>query len=180
MKTYIAFLRGINVSGKKKIPMAELRELCESVKLKDVKTYIQSGNIIFKSNRTNTTELEKLIEKAILNNFGFEVLVLIKTVEQLNKIISINPFNLEADILDNKIYFVLLNSEPQIEFLESFKNEEFKNEEFFYNENCIYLKCNVGYGKAKLNNNLIERKLKLLATTRNYRTMNTLIDLSKA
>jgi uncharacterized protein (DUF1697 family) len=180
MKTYIAFLRGINVSGKKKIPMAELRELCESVKLKDVKTYIQSGNIIFKSDSTNSTELENLIEKAILNNYGFEVPVLIKTVEQLSKIISINPYNLEADILENKIYFVLLNSEPQIKYLESFKNEEFKNEEFFYYENCIYLKCNMGYGKAKLNNNLIERKLRLMATTRNYRTMNTLIDLCKA
>jgi uncharacterized protein (DUF1697 family) len=180
MKTYIAFLRGINVSGKTKIPMAELRELCESVKLKDVKTYIQSGNIIFKSDSTNSTELENLIEKAILNNYGFEVPVLIKTVEQLSKIISINPYNLEADILENKIYFVLLNSEPQIKYLESFKNEEFKNEEFFYYENCIYLKCNMGYGKAKLNNNLIERKLRLMATTRNYRTMNTLIDLCKA
>lgn len=180
MKTYIAFLRGINVSGKKKIPMAELRELCESVKLKDVKTYIQSGNIIFKSDSTNSTELENLIEKAILNNYGFEVPVLIKTVEQLSKIISINPYNLEADILENKIYFVLLNSEPQIKYLESFKNEEFKNEEFFYYENCIYLKCNMGYGKAKLNNNLIERKLRLMATTRNYRTMKTLIDLCKA
>lgn len=180
MKTYIAFLRGINVSGKTKIPMAELRKLCESVKLKDVKTYIQSGNIIFKSDSTNSTELENLIEKAILNNYGFEVPVLIKTVEQLSKIISINPFNLEADILENKIYFVLLNSEPQIKYLESFKNEEFKNEEFFYYENCIYLKCNMGYGKAKLNNNLIERKLRLMATTRNYRTMNTLINLCKA
>jgi uncharacterized protein (DUF1697 family) len=180
MKTYIAFLRGINVSGKTKIPMAELRKLCESVKLKDVKTYIQSGNIIFKSDSTNSTELENLIEKAILNNYGFEVPVLIKTVEQLSKIISINPYNLEADILENKIYFVLLNSEPQIKYLESFKNEEFKNEEFFYYENCIYLKCNMGYGKAKLNNNLIERKLRLMATTRNYRTMNTLIDLCKA
>lgn len=180
MKTYIAFLRGINVSGKKKIPMAELRELCESVKLKDVKTYIQSGNIIFKSDRTNSTELEKLLEKAILNNFGFEVPVLIKTIDQLGKIISLNPFKFETDILENKIYFVLLNSGPKIEILESFKNEEFKNEEFFYNENCIYLKCREGYGKAKLNNNLIEHKLKLIATTRNYRSMQALLKMATA
>jgi uncharacterized protein (DUF1697 family) len=104
--------------------------------------------------------------------------VCIKTIEQIKKIITENPYNSQEDILDNKIYFVLLNSRPAKELLVNFKTRIYINEEFTITENCIYLKCNVGYGKAKLNNNLIERELKVLATTRNYRTMNKMLELS--
>ncbi len=178
MKTYIAFLRGINVSGKHKIPMAELRELCGSLKLRDVKTYIQSGNVVFKSELENATELEVVISKAILKSFGFEVPVIVKTSSQLRDILNNNPFESEDEIIRKQVYFVLLNDVPKVEELTKFKAEMYKNEEFLISENCIYLKCKVGYGKAKLNNNFIERKLKVLATTRNYRTMHKLLDLS--
>ncbi|WP_424002926.1 DUF1697 domain-containing protein [Maribacter sp. IgM3_T14_3] len=178
MKTYIAFLRGINVSGKHKIPMAELRELCDSISLKEVKTYIQSGNIVFKSELQNTSELESLISKAILKSFGFEVPVIVKTTSQLRDILNDNPFESEDEIIRKQVYFVLLNDLPKISELTKFKVESYENEEFSISDSCIYLKCKVGYGKAKLNNNLIERKLKVLATTRNYRTMHKLLELS--
>lgn len=178
MKTYIAFLRGINVSGKHKIPMAELRELCDSISLKEVKTYIQSGNIVFKSELQNTSELESLISKAILNRFGFKVPVIVKTTSQLRDILNNNSFESEDEIIRKQIYFVLLIDIPKIGELTEFKAESYNNEEFSISKNCIYLKCKAGYGKAKLNNNLIERKLKVLATTRNYRTMYKLLELS--
>ena len=178
MKTYIAFLRGINVSGKNKIPMAELRELCNGLKLQDVETYIQSGNVVFKSELQNTLELEALISKAILKSFGFEVPVIVKTASQLCDLLNENPFESEDEIIKKQVYFVLLNDVPKIEELTTFKAESYENEEFSISENCIYLKCKTGYGKAKLNNNLIERKLKVSATTRNYRTMHKLLELS--
>lgn len=178
MKTYIAFLRGINVSGKNKIPMAELRELCDGLNLQDVNTYIQSGNVVFKSELQNTSELEALISKAILKIFGFEVPVIIKTVSGLQEILNHNPFITDDEILRKQNYFVLLKNKPNKDALENLKSESFDNEEFKISGNCIYLKCKSGYGKAKLNNNLIERKLKVLATTRNYRTMTKLIELS--
>ncbi len=178
MVTYIAFLRGINVAGKNKIPMAELRELCESIELKDVQTYIQSGNIIFKSVVDSTSELEGLLAEAILNRFGFEVPVLIRTTDQVSAILNDNPFASDDDSIKKQLYFVLVGSSPSIETLIKFKTEVFANEEFSIADGCIYLKCNAGYGKAKLNNNLIERKLNVMATTRNYRTMNKLLEMA--
>lgn len=177
LKTYIAFLRGINVSGKKKIPMESLRTLCQVLGLKEVRTYIQSGNIVFKSEQTKIESLEELLADAIKNQFDFEVPVLIRTVEQVKKILEQNPFDNEGDLVENKIYFVLMNEKPTNEFLVKFKADSFDTEEYLITENCIYLKCNLGYGRAKLNNNLIELKLKVTATTRNYRTLCKVVEL---
>lgn len=175
--TYVAFLRGINVSGKRKVPMAELRAMCERLNLQNVKTYIQSGNIVFKSSMAQTNDIAILLHNEIQKHFNFNVPVIVKTVNELSQIIEKNPFVSQEDITANRIYFVLLNSLPAIELLENLSEETFENEEYVVIDNCLYLKCALGYGKAKLNNNLIERKLKVLATTRNYRTMNKLQEL---
>tara|TARA_R110000744_G_scaffold221741_1_gene340722 strand:+ start:315 stop:860 length:546 start_codon:yes stop_codon:yes gene_type:complete len=175
--TYVAFLRGINVSGKRKVPMAELRAMCERLNLQNVKTYIQSGNIVFKSSMVQTNDIAILLHNEIQKHFNFNVPVIVKTVNELSQIIEKNPFVSQEDITANRIYFVLLNSLPAIELLENLSEETFENEEYVVIDNCLYLKCALGYGKAKLNNNLIERKLKVMATTRNYRTMNKLQEL---
>ncbi|MDC6388280.1 DUF1697 domain-containing protein [Maribacter sp. PR1] len=177
MSRYIAFLRGINVSGQKKVPMVELRSIMSNIGLEEVKTYIQSGNVIFTSKRTLISKLEEQIEKAIKKNFGFDVPVLVKSVEDLQKILKNNPFDDGDNLAVNKIYFVLLFQNPGLEKINAFKNEVFPSEKWEFNNNCIYLCCENGYGKAKLNNNMIERKLKVDATTRNYRTMHKLIEM---
>ena len=178
MKTYIAFLRGINVSGKHKVPMAELKELLVDQELKEVETYIQSGNVVFKSELNNNKALEKQIKAAILRRFEFNVPVIVKTVDQVKEILNQNPFKTNDENLRKQNYYVLLNEQPKQEAVEKFKLENFVNEEFYITSNCVYLKCHAGYGKAKLNNNLTERKLKVEATTRNYRTMSKLLELS--
>ncbi|WP_339625247.1 DUF1697 domain-containing protein [uncultured Maribacter sp.] len=175
--TYVAFLRGINVSGKRKVPMVELRAMCERLNLQDVKTYIQSGNIVFKSSIVKAKDLAILLHNEIKKHFGFDVPVIVKTVDGLSQIIEKNPFISQEDIAANKIYFVLLSSQPANELLENLSEETFENEEYAVIDSCLYLKCALGYGRAKLNNNLIERKLKILATARNYRTMNKLLEL---
>ncbi len=177
MSRYVAFLRGINVSGQKKVPMSELRSILSNIGLEEVKTYIQSGNVIFSSESTSTSKLEERIEKAIKKGFCFDVLVLVKSVEELQKILKNNPFDDEDNSAVNKIYFVLLFQNPGLEKINAFKNEVFPSEKWELNNNCIYLCCENGYGKAKLNNNMIERKLKVDATTRNYRTMHKLIEM---
>tara|TARA_R110000744_G_scaffold5802_1_gene20515 strand:+ start:535 stop:1083 length:549 start_codon:yes stop_codon:yes gene_type:complete len=176
--TYVAFLRGINVSGKRKVPMAELRAMCKKLSLQDVKTYIQSGNIVFKSSIAQTNDVAILLHNEIQKHFNFDVPVIVKTIEDLSQIIEKNPFNSQEDISANKIYFVLLNSLPANELLEKLSEETFENEAYAVVDDCVYLKCSLGYGKAKLNNNLIERKLKVLATTRNYRTMNKMLEIN--
>ena len=96
MKTYLALLRGINVSGQKKIPMAELRSLMENMDLRNVQTYIQSGNVIFQSSEDKTKLLEQHIKNAVLSHFGFEVPVLVKTCKGLKSILDECPFTDES------------------------------------------------------------------------------------
>lgn len=178
MDTYIALLRGINVAGQKKMPMAEVRKMMVDLGFKEVQTYIQSGNIIFKSTSDTVRKLEKSIHTAIDKAFGFDVPVLVKSVAEIKSIVVQNPFDDKEDLEKNRIYFVLLQEPANPELVIAFKKIEYPNEKYVVSDNCVYLCCKNGYGKAKLNNNLIERKLKVKATTRNYKTMNTLIELS--
>lgn len=178
MKTYIAFLRGINVGGQKKMQMAEVRKMMTDIGFRDIQTYIQSGNIVFRSDVDTTEKLEGLIHAAIDTTFGFDVPVIVKSVTEMKDIIVQNPFKNEVDLAENRIYFVLLQGAPNIELVHTFKSEKYLNEIFSVSNNCVYLCCKNGYGKAKLNNNVIERKLKVKATARNYRTMNKMVELA--
>ena len=178
MKVYIALLRGINVSGKRKVPMADLRTMLTDIGLANVKTYIQSGNVVFESKEDNTAILEDSIAEHIKSTFGFEVPVLVKTKTELEVIFKSNPYmDLDA-IAEKQLYFVLLKNLAEKELTKAFHSEKYANEDFKITDDCVYLLCKIGYGKAKLNNNLIERKLKVEATTRNYNTMVKLLDLS--
>src|SRR5690242_634275 len=99
MQTFISILRGINVSGQKKILMADLKIFFESLHFKDIATYIQSGNVVFKSDSKNTDQqLAKKIEKAISAKYHFEVPVIIRTSAELKNTISQNPFTKEKNI----------------------------------------------------------------------------------
>jgi len=178
MKIYIALLRGINVSGQKKVPMGELRSILTSVGFDNVNTYIQSGNVVFESKENNTAFLEALISDKIKVAFGFEVPVLVKNRTEFKSIFKSNPFaNVEA-IARKQVYFVLLKNTPEKELVKLLSTEVYTNEDFKITANCVYLHCKTGYGKAKLNNNLVERKLKVEATARNYATMVKLLEMS--
>ncbi|NMH87266.1 DUF1697 domain-containing protein [Flavivirga algicola] len=174
MKKYIALLRGINVSGQKKIPMAELRELLTNSGLEEVQTYIQSGNVIFKSTEKDSQKLELKIHKAIKTHFGFEVPILIKTPEDLQKVFDDCPFPEEKKI---NSYFTLLYAIPDKDLIAEASKMSYSNEEFVITDTCIYFYCSMGYGKAKYNNNFFERKLKTTSTARNYKTMVKLLEL---
>nr|WP_299072699.1 DUF1697 domain-containing protein [uncultured Allomuricauda sp.] len=178
MKTYIALLRGINVSGQKKIKMTDLKLTLEKKDLKNVRTYIQSGNIVFDSEMFEINLLQDLVHDAIMEDFGFDVPTLITEGRKLEKILEENPFKNEVE--ENRLYFVLLKEVPSQNLVEEFNTLSFVNEDFHVSESCVYLCCKKGYGNAKLNNNLIERKLKVQATTRNLKTMQKLTEMVKA
>jgi len=174
MKTYLALLRGINVSGQKKIPMAELRSLMENMGLRNVQTYIQSGNVIFQSSEENPKLLERHIKNAILSHFGFEVPVLVKTGKVLKLILDECPF---IPMKKEQSYFTLLHTVPENKRVEGLQKMHFPNEEFVISKHCVYFHTSAGYGRAKGNNNFFEHKLNVTATTRNYKTMMKLLSL---
>jgi uncharacterized protein (DUF1697 family) len=177
MQTYIAFLRGINVGGRNKMPMLALRQALESSGFKNVRTYIQSGNVVFEAGLSSTDVIIASIEKTIQNTFGCSVPVLVMTTGQLESMLSQSPYNHQTEISSNNSYFVLLFETPRQESLKIFKALTYLNEQFQVSDACVYLLCLNGYGKAKLNNNIIESKLKVVATTRNYRTMHKVLAL---
>ena len=174
MKTFIAFLRGINVGGQKKVPMAELRELLSDAGLKNVQTYIQSGNVIFQSVEENKATLENTIKKAILSHFGFEVPVLALTEKEIQDILDACPFSEEKK---ENGYYTLLHSIPGRDLMDETHLINYPNEEFYITNECVYFFSSAGYGTAKCNNNFFERKLKVDATTRNYNTLVKLLSL---
>lgn len=176
MKTYIALLRGINVGGKKKVLMAELRDLLTDIGLKNVKTYIQSGNIIFNFEDKATIKLEEEISNAIQLHFGFDVPVLVKTHQELQQIFDACSFSEEKK---QKSYFSLLYSTPNEIVRDDISKIDYQNDTVEITRNCVYLYPALGYGKTKYNNNFFERKLKVTATARNYKTMLKLLELAR-
>ncbi len=178
MNVYVAFLRGINVGGKKRIPMVELRQALGNSDFHNLKTYIQSGNLVFESQLKSKGEIAGLINKVIKDIFGFEVPVLVLTAVELVVILTQNPFNTEEQIKNNRAYFVLLFETPTKEVSTLFKELTYQSEKFHFSDSCVYLLCQNGYGKAKLSNKVIENKLKVVATARNYRTMHNLVELT--
>ncbi len=179
MKIYISMLRGINVSGQKKIQMIDLKALYEALKFKDVTTYIQSGNIIFKANEKIFDEnLAIKIEEAIYKKYNFNVSVIIRSVEEMENIISVNPFLKEREINIEKLHVTFLAENPPQANVESIKHIDYSPDKFIITGKEIYLYCPNGYGITKLSNNFFENKLKVKATTRNWKTVNKFVELA--
>jgi uncharacterized protein (DUF1697 family) len=180
MQTFISILRGINVSGQKKILMADLKILFESLHFKETATYIQSGNVVFKSDsKSSDIELAKKIEKAISAKYHFEVPVIIRTSAELKNAISQNPFKKEKNIDLKKLHVTFLSETPDKEKIEQIKEANFLPDRFVFKGKEIYLHIPDSYGETKLSNKFFENKLKVGATTRNWNTVNKLFEMAQ-
>jgi uncharacterized protein (DUF1697 family) len=179
MKTYISILRGINVSGSKTIKMDELRKTYEKLGFKSVLTYVQSGNVIFTSESSNTKELENQITKEIEKVFGFNVPVIVLEKETLEEIINKNPFSEKKGRNPDYFYVTFLSEEPIEYDSKIIENKKQQDEEIAFSDKAVYIYCPNGYGKTKLNNTFIESKLKVTTTTRNWKTTNELFKIAQ-
>ena len=177
MKTYISILRGINVGGKNLIKMNSLQAMFEGMGFHNVKTYIQSGNVVFQSLETHPEELERLISEGILREYQFNVPVLVREVSELKSILALNPLitDFEEDI--SKFHVTFLSKLPESQYLQGIISGSYLPDKCIIIGRTIYLVCPNGYGKTKLNNNFFENKLKVSATTRNLRTLMELVKL---
>lgn len=172
---YIALLRGINVSGQKKIKMEDLRKLCEAIGFQHVQTYIQSGNIIFESPESEAPHLAYQLSEAIREKYDFEVTVIVRTPAELEDVLAKSPY---SDSPTDKTYYVLLEAEPSSEKWAKLDANAYLPDTFAYVGKVIYLHV-VSYGNTKLSNNFFEAKLKLSATTRNHNTIQKLIEMCR-
>ena len=174
MRNRVAFLRGINVGGHKKIKMAQLRELFEAEHCAFVKTYLQSGNVVFYSKK-DPRDLEKILEEAIDRVFSFDVEVIIRTPDEIQELIKSTPFleTKKSEEEQKQLYYILLKQACERREWDALKKPETTDEVEYLQglTPCIYLFCKNGYGKTKMNNTFFEKKLSVVATTRNLRTI---------
>jgi uncharacterized protein (DUF1697 family) len=175
MATYLSILRGINVSGQKTIKMDALKALYESIGFKNITTYIQSGNVVFESKPLKN--MDEYIKHKIADKFGFEVPIIILTKEEIQSIVESNPFLKEKNIELDKLHITFLAEMPTKENLSKIAEYNYEPDVFIIQNKAVYLHCPKGYGNTKLNNTFFENKLKVTATTRNWKTSNELVKI---
>jgi len=178
-QTFIAMLRGINVSGHKIIKMEQLRASFDGLGFKNLKTYVQSGNVVFEAKSEPAAKVCEKIERRILGDFGFSVPVLLKTSKELGEIVKRNPFLNDAAIDRSRLHVTFLSGVPPKTALELLQPLAVPSEQLRVIGREIYLYCPDGYGKSKLSNVAIEKRLAVRATTRNWATTNALLTMAQ-
>lgn len=179
MKTYISILRGINVSGHNLIKMDALRDLYAALKFKNIETYIQSGNVVFQSRTTDVHELEKKISALLLRQFSAQVPVLVLELDELRKVVKRNPFVNNRKEDPKALLVTFLSDVPKKEDLTSIEGKAAMPDEFIVSHRAVYLFCPKGYGNTKLTNTFFEKKLKVVATARNWNTVLELVKMAE-
>lgn len=175
MAQWIVFLRGINVGGNHSLPMAQLRTLLAEEGFEGVRTYIQSGNVLLRSEERDAIKLQQHIGEVIRRHFGFRPQIMAMTAEQLEAVARANPFPAaEPEPKSLHVYFL---AEPttaaRLPALDALKTE---NESYVLTERAFYLHAPDGIGRSKLAEK-IEKHLGVAATARNWRTVQTMLDM---
>ena len=178
MNTYIALLRGINVGGRNILPMKALAALLEALGCQNVKTYIQSGNVVFQSEEEDTARLASAISAAVTEHYGFEPHVLLLALEELEKAMTLNPFP-EAEAEPKTLHLNFLAATPPNPDLEALATLKKENEGFQLIGNVFYLYAPDGIGRSKLAANA-ERLLGVAMTGRNWRTVSKVMEMAQA
>jgi uncharacterized protein (DUF1697 family) len=173
MKTYIALFRGINVGGKNILPMKELAALLEKLGADNVKTYIQSGNAVFRHQAESASQLSSTISAAIKERHGFEPRVLLLGLAEMEKAVASNPFP-AAETEPKTLHLYFLASTPQNPDLKMLDSLKKANERFKLIDTVFYLHAPDGIGRSKLAER-VEKALGVAATTRNWRTVSKIM-----
>ncbi|MBY0471975.1 DUF1697 domain-containing protein [bacterium] len=175
--TYIALVRGINVGGKT-VKMAVLKEIFEDLGYEKIRTYVQSGNVVFEAGKASPDFIAGKIEKEILKKLGMTVPVLVQTPSDLKKVIVTNPFLKKRGVDPTKLHVTFLSGKFSKIGMAKFERVKAGKDQYELLGHVIYLHCPTGYGKTKFNNTFVERALATEATTRNWRTVNALYEMA--
>ncbi len=171
-------MRGINVSGQKIIRMENLRATFEALGFRRVRSYVQSGNVIFEAPKDSSNSFSGRIREKILDEYGFSVPLILRTSGEMKKIVSDNPFLKKVEIDRSKLHVTFLSELPAKAALGRLNALNGDPDQFRVKDREVYLYCPNGYGRTKLSNNAVEKLLAVEATTRNWKTANTLAELS--
>lgn len=179
MAVVIAMLRAVNVGGHNKIKMEALRTLCKSLKMRDACTYVQSGNVIFKTDERNLALLAERLQKAIERDFGFRPEVILRTSAELNDVMARNPFAKRRDIEPSKLLITFLAGEPAPEARDQVLNIKTDPEELRMDGREIYIYFPNGMARPKVSWPRIERILKTPGTGRNWNSVTKILEIAE-
>jgi uncharacterized protein (DUF1697 family) len=178
MLTFISLLRGINVSGQKQIHMDDLRTAYETLGFEFVRSYVQSGNILFATAVSDPGRLSDLIQAQIKGTFGFTTPVIIRSATDLEQVLAGNPYLNERQADPASLHVTFLSAEPSESARSAIVNPSKDGDEFVLAGDAVYVFCPNGYGRTKLNNTFFEKKLDVSATTRNWKTVTALYKMA--
>ncbi len=177
MTAFVSLFRGINVGGHRQIKMNELKELHESLGLRDVVPYIQSGNVVFTSDDADVVQLQRHIEDGVEKIFGFHAEVIVRTSAELRDIIENNPFHGQQSKESKWVVVMFLTARPDDTAQEDLLKAYVGPEELFIIGKEVYIYYPNGIGRSKLSGSFIEKKLKTVGTARNWNTILKLQEL---
>jgi len=175
MPIIISMLRGVNVGGHNKIKMDALRALYESLKFTGCQTFIQSGNVIFKTKERNLAKLSSQIQTAIERSFGFRPDVILRTSAELRDVIARNPFAKRRGIEPGKLIVAFLAGAPAAQARDNILKLKTDPEELRIDGSELYIYYPNGMGRSKLAWSLIERTLKISGTCRNWNSVTKML-----
>jgi uncharacterized protein (DUF1697 family) len=175
VKRLVALLRGINVGGKGKLPMATVRAVFEAAGASDVVTYIQSGNVVFSHRAGSLATLERNLEDALAREAGFSVPVMLRTAAEIAAVVANNPY---PNAQPKQLHVVFLAGKPSAAAVRSIDRDKYEPEEFVVAGREVYMHLPNGLGRAKLPPALA--KLQTPGTARNWQTVNKLVELTRA
>lgn len=178
MPTYIALLRAVNLLGHNRIAMAQLREMFESMNFSEVRTYIQSGNVIFNSTKRSASAITKSIESCIEQEFGKPIRVTVRTAEEMADIVNNNPLLPEHGGDIKRLHVAFLTEKPSAALVKQIDPDQYLPDRFAVVNRAIYLYLANGVAGSKLTTSLFDKKLQTLSTVRNWRTVTALTAMS--
>jgi uncharacterized protein (DUF1697 family) len=178
-KAYVALLRGVNVAGKNRLPMADLCAMFSSAGCVSVQSYIQSGNVVFQAAPEVAGGIAAAIEGRIAKDFGYRTPVVLRTTSELADTIAHNPF-LAAGKPEESLHVMFLADKPGSAAVSTLDPRRAPPDEFVVHKRDIYLHLPNGAGRSKLTNQYFDSKLKTVSTSRNWRTVNKLLELMEA
>jgi uncharacterized protein (DUF1697 family) len=179
MTRCVVLLRAVNVGGRNKLPMADLRQIATDLGYTDVATYVQSGNLVLTATPGKPAEIEQAISSAVHRALGLTIDVIVRTRTQLAAVVDANPFPDHTDD-PTKLHVSFLTGQPPAAARKACDPDEFDPERFEFGDRCVYLWHPDGVGRSKMATAPWAKRLGVKGTGRNWRTVITLLEMLDA
>ena len=179
-QTVVTLLRGINVGGKNKVAMDHLTELFELLGFREVRSYLQSGNVLCETSKLSNATLQRKIERGLENELDLDIAVLCRTGREMELVVKNNPYLKKKNVDASDLHVTFLKTPIPEDDAERLNNGRFGKDSCHVDGATVYLHCPGGYGRTKLSNKFFESEFDTPATTRNWKTVSKLLEMSSA